>query len=50
MIYLDFIKVLDMVPRDVPTREVGKKAQAAPGVEMSSAELTQGAAASISHH
>lgn len=28
-----------------PTREVGKKAQAAPGVEMSSSELTQGAAA-----
>lgn len=28
-----------------PTREAGKKAQAAPGVEMSLAELTQGAAA-----
>lgn len=36
VIYLDFIKVLDMVPRDIPVREVGKKAQAAPGVEMSS--------------
>lgn len=28
-----------------PTREAGKKAQAAPGVEMSPAELTRGAAA-----
>lgn len=38
MIYLDFIKVPDTVPRDILRSEVGKKAQAAPEVEMSSAE------------
>lgn len=45
MIYLDFIKCLTSSRVTSPPQEVGKKAQAVPGVEVSSAELTQGTAA-----